>query len=96
MVEVIWTARATEEIGHIAEYLEQYSSYYASIIVKKLYGKVGILRQFPKIGRMIPELQEERYRELIEGNYRIMYEMLDDEVILIQRVLHSSRYFEEL
>jgi toxin ParE1/3/4 len=45
---------------------------------------------------MIPELQEERYRELIEGNYRIMYEMLDDEVILIQRVLHSSRYFEEL
>jgi toxin ParE1/3/4 len=96
MVEVIWTTRATEEIAHIAEYLEQYSAHYASIIVKKLYNKVGVLRQFPKIGRMIPELQEERYRELIEGNYRIMYEMLDDEVILIQRVLHSSRYFEEL
>lgn len=96
MVEVIWTQRATEEITNIAEYIEQYSANYASIIVKKLYNKVGVLKQFPKIGRVIPEMQEERYRELIEGNYRIMYEMLDDEVILIQRVLHTSRFFKEL
>ncbi len=41
-------------------------------------------------------MQEERYRELIEGNYRIMYEMLDDGVILIQRVLHTSKFFKEL
>jgi hypothetical protein len=44
MVEVIWTMRATEEIVHIAEYLEKYSAHYASIVVKKLYNKVGILR----------------------------------------------------
>jgi toxin ParE1/3/4 len=96
MVEVIWTQRATEEITSIAEYLEQYSALYASSIVKKLYVKVGVLKQFPKLGRIIPEMQEEKYRELIEGNYRIMYEMLDDEVILIQRVMHTSRYFTEL
>lgn len=96
MVEVIWTQRATQEITNIAEYLEQYSELYASSIVKKLYGKVGVLKQFPKLGRMIPEMQEEKYRELIEGNYRIMYEMLDDEMILIQRVMHTSRYFKEL
>jgi toxin ParE1/3/4 len=41
-------------------------------------------------------MQEEKYRELIEGNYRIMYEMLDEEVILIQRVFHTSRFFKEL
>lgn len=57
---------------------------------------MGVLKQFPKLGRMIPEMQEEKYRELIEGNYRIMYEMLDDEMILIQRVMHTSRYFKEL
>ena len=96
MVEVIWTERATQEITNIAEYLEQYSTLYASSIVKKLYGKVGILRQFSKLGRIIPEMQDEKYRELIEGNYRIMYEMLDDEVILVQRVIHTSRYFKEL
>ena len=96
MVEVIWTQRATQEITSIAEYLEQYSTLYASSIVKKLYGKVGVLKQFPKLGRIIPEMQEEKYRELIEGNYRIMYEMLDDEMILIQRVMHTSRFFKEL
>lgn len=96
MVEVIWTERATQEITSIAEYLEQYSTLYASSIVRKLYGKVGVLKQFPKLGRIIPEMQEEKYRELIEGNYRIMYEMLDNEMILIQRVMHTSRYFKEL
>ncbi len=96
MVEVIWTESATEEIVSIAEYLEQYSEYYASIVVKKLYEKVGVLRQFPKLGRVIPEMHEENYRELIEGNFRVMYEILDDEIILIQRVLHSSRYFDKL
>ncbi len=44
MVEVIWTARATEEIGNIAEYIEQYSAHYASIIVKKLYNKVDVFK----------------------------------------------------
>jgi len=50
MVEVIWTQRATQEITNIAEYLEQYSALYASSIVKKLYSKVGVLKQFPKLG----------------------------------------------
>jgi toxin ParE1/3/4 len=96
MVEVIWTQNATEEIVNIAEYLEQHSKHYAEIIVKKLYNKVNVLRQHPKIGRVIPEMQNEIYRELIEGNYRIMYEILDEEIVLIQRVIHSSRFFDNL
>jgi toxin ParE1/3/4 len=96
MVEVIWTQNATEEIINIAEYLEQYSEYYAKMMITKLYEKVGVLRQFPKIGRVIPEIQQEQYRELIEGNYRVMYEILDDEIILIQRILHTSRFFDKI
>lgn len=96
MVEIIWTERATEEIVSIAEYLEQFSEHYASVMVNKLYKKVGVLKQFPRLGRVIPEIQEEHYRELIEGNYRVMYEIFDEEIILIQRVLHSSRLFDEI
>jgi plasmid stabilization system protein ParE len=96
MVEVIWTQNATDEIVRIAEYLERYSEYYASMIVKRLYEKVAVLKQFPILGRVISEMQEDQYRELIEGNYRIMYEILDEEMILIQRKLHSSRFFDKL
>jgi plasmid stabilization system protein ParE len=96
MVEVIWTQNATDEIVRIAEYLERYSEYYASMIVKRLYEKVAVLKQFPILGRVISEMQEDQYRELIEGNYRIMYEILDEEIILIQRVPHSSRFFDKL
>lgn len=58
MVEIIWTQNATNEIVSIAEYLAQYSEHYASMVVKRLYEKVGVLRQFPKLGRVIPEIQE--------------------------------------
>lgn len=64
--------------------------------VKRLYEKVAVLKHYPKLGRVIPEMQEDQYRELIEGNYRVMYEILNEEIILIQRVLHSSRFFDKL
>jgi hypothetical protein len=53
--------KSHKKITNIAEYIEQYSAIYASIIVKKLYNKVIVLKKFPKIRRVIPEMQEERY-----------------------------------
>ena len=46
------------------------------------------------MGRVIPEIGRVRYRELIEGNYRLMYELLDEDIILIQRVIHQARDFK--
>lgn len=46
------------------------------------------------MGRIIPELDQANYRELLEGNYRLMYEIWSDDIILIQRVLHQARDFK--
>lgn len=94
MAEVIWTTVATKELEDIGFYLEAYSEYYAKAIVKKIYSKVGTLTKFTMLGRVIPEVNDPKFREIIEGNYRVMYELLDEDVILIQRVIHSSRFFE--
>ncbi len=45
------------------------------------------------MGRVIPEINRDTYRELLEGNYRIMYELLDD-IVLIQQIVHQARNFE--
>lgn len=58
MAQVIWTEQATEDIRRIAEYIEVESPYYASLIVRRLYNKVEHLRQFPEIGRLVPEIQD--------------------------------------
>ncbi|RYF69528.1 MAG: type II toxin-antitoxin system RelE/ParE family toxin, partial [Cytophagaceae bacterium] len=59
----------------------------------KVYSRVGQLASFPELGRVIPEISRNTYRELLEGNYRIMYELLDD-IILIQQIVHQARNFE--
>jgi toxin ParE1/3/4 len=35
----------------------------------------------PMIGRIVPEKNDENVRELIEGNYRIIYQLSDKERI---------------
>lgn len=93
MAQVIWTTWATLEIELIADYLTQYSQGYARNTVSKIYRRAGQLNSFPLMGRVIPEIDVEHHRELIEGRYRVMYELLDADIILIQRVIHQSQDF---
>ena len=94
MAQVIWTETATQEIINIGEYLEGYSVNYARLTIQRFYNRATQLASFPEMGRIIPEIDDKRYRELIEGNYRLMYEILSDDIILIQRVIHQSRDFK--
>jgi addiction module RelE/StbE family toxin len=91
MVKVVWAERAIDDLNNIAEYHSRYSENYASSVVSKLFNKVSILKKMPKVGRKVPERNDERIRELIEGNYRIIYELKDEERIEVLLVHHSSR-----
>ncbi|MDF9801446.1 toxin ParE1/3/4 [Catalinimonas alkaloidigena] len=96
MVKVIWAERAIDDLTSIAEYSSRYSEKYASSIVSKLFNKVNILKKMPKIGRIVPEKNDENVRELIEGNYRIIYEIRGEERIEVLMVHHSSRPLENV
>ena len=45
----------------------------------------------PKLGRIVPEKNDDTIRELIEGNYRIIYEVKRDDSVEILVVHHSSK-----
>jgi addiction module RelE/StbE family toxin len=91
MVKVIWTEQAIDDLTNIAQYSSGYSSTYASAIVSKLFNKTTILKTMPRIGRMVPERNSETIRELIEGNYRIIYEISSEDRIDVLTVHHSSK-----
>ena len=48
------------------------------------------LEEFPKSGRVIPEINDDSYRALIYGAYRIMYRITKRE-IWITGVIHGAR-----
>lgn len=91
MGQVIWTEQAYSDLQAIYDYVAVESKYYAKILTDKLFNRTQILASFPEMGRVVPELNNPSVRELIEGNYRIIYEILSEDVILVQTVWHSAR-----
>ena len=61
------------------------------VLLNKLVNKVDILIEHPKAGKVVPEFENELIRELIEGNYRIIYKITSITEIGIIRVHHSAR-----
>lgn len=91
MVEINWTFQALDDLDHIAEYIAQNSVGFASAFVKKAFDKPESLKQFPKMGRKVPEIDREEIRELIMGRYRMVYYLKSDVQIDILTVHDSTR-----
>jgi plasmid stabilization system protein ParE len=54
---------------------------------------VAKLKRYPKVGRVVPEIRQEEYRELIHGNYHVVYRV-SEKVISILTVRHYKRRFD--
>ncbi len=93
MARIIWTKSALNDLKEIGEFIALDSSNYAKITVSKLFTKANILQNFPRLGRVVPEVDKDDIRELIDGNYRIIYEIYED-TISILTVHHSSKNLE--
>jgi toxin ParE1/3/4 len=94
MVKLIWTDLAIDDLQNIADYIGESSERYAKLTVATLLERTDILKQFPQAGRIVPEKNEENVRELIEGSYRIIYEIYPDNIVYILPVVHSARDFK--
>jgi toxin ParE1/3/4 len=94
MVKINWTEKASDNLKEIFDYISMDSKYYAGKHVKILKSKVHILKEFPKAGRIIPEKNDENFREIIYGNYRIMYKIVSPKRVDILLVFHSKRDFQ--
>ena len=92
MVEVIWTNQALIDLENIGTYIAQDSERYAQLTITKLFTKTDILKVFPYSGRIVPEKNMDTIRELIDGSYRILYEITEATTIHVLAVHHSSKF----
>ena len=91
MVEVKWSDQAIQDIENIAEYISLDSIHYAQLQVNDFFETAEILNEYPKAGRIVPEIKGKNIRELIVGSYRLIYFILNDKRIDILTVHHSAR-----
>lgn len=59
--------------------------------MNKIYNRAQDIIANPYIGRVVPEFNEKFIREVISGNYRIVYKIINELQVDILRVYHSAR-----
>ena len=91
MVQINWTFQAKGDLKAIAEYISKDSKRYAKRQVIRLKNRTRILKTQIRSGKIVNEISRENIRELIEGSYRIIYKIVDDNQIDILTIHHSSR-----
>ena len=73
MTRIVWTLQAIEDVEAIRSYIARDSSHYAALTAERIVDSVERLKEFPRSGRVVPELEREAYREVILGTYHIVY-----------------------
>ncbi len=94
MEEIIWSSRASKDAFDIYQYIALDSKLYADRWIDKIIDRISTLPIQPKSGRVVPEKNNPDIREIIEGNYRIMYKISKGNSINIYRIIHSARFFK--
>jgi len=89
-MNILWTEPAIQDLRNLHSYIAQDSEVYARSFVERIILSVEKLKSFPRVGRMVPEADNEAIRELIYHNYRIIYRV-NGELIEIIAVIHGRR-----
>jgi plasmid stabilization system protein ParE len=98
LYNVVVSQFAKEDLNEIIAYYESLNKSYIESVITQFENNIFSLSHFPESGRIIPELYKqgiERYREIIQGLYRIVYEVREKDVV-IHTIIDSRRNFDEV
>ena len=92
MGKITWTEKASRNLHDIYEYISRDSEIYAARFVKSLIKAPKRLEDMPYSGRIVPEFENENFREVIYRNYRIVYRLVGkNKDVEILAVVHGAR-----
>ena len=98
MVLINWTNRAKDDLRDIAEYISKDSYLYAKRQVLKIRQRTEVLKSknYINIGHKVNGVDDDNIRQILEGNYRIIYRIVSQNRIDILTIHHSYRDLQNL
>ncbi len=89
---VILTRQSQDDLREIVSFIARDSSAHARRFGNELIDQALSIGQFPEMGRVVLELNDPAIREIIHGNYRIVYEVLrGPNAVYVLRFWHAAR-----
>ena len=88
--KLLWTGPALDDLRRIRDYVSHDKPEAARRLAKRIREKVRRLQEHPLSGRVVPELPEAGYREVIVAPYRIVHVVQASQVVIL-RVWHGRQ-----
>jgi plasmid stabilization system protein ParE len=89
-VKVYWTLRAKQHLRSIYDFIAADSKQAAQDTIDNITNRSKQIASFPRSGRIVSHLDNDNIREIVEGNYRIVYHLISDRIDVIA-VVHTAR-----
>jgi plasmid stabilization system protein ParE len=89
-MKILWSPLAIDRASEIAGYIAQDNPDAAESWINTVFEKVEHLKEFPESGRIVPETDNMTIRELLYGNYRIIYRV-EEKKLSVLTVRHGKQ-----
>ncbi len=90
MGQVHWAESALDDMKDILEFVRKDSPAYADRLAVRLTAATRSLASFPRLGPIVPEIQEDAIREIWVRPYRRIYVIRGDNCHVVA-IAHASR-----
>lgn len=89
---VVWSRKALGDLRGIKDYISQDSTRYAHLQIERIRSAASHLGRFPQMGRVLPEFPDEPWREILTGNYRVIYRIdAEGARVVVLAVVHGMQ-----
>jgi len=89
---VRWTTPAWDDVEASARFIARDSPRYAIVLQREAQAAAVSLSRFARRGRVVPERNDERLRELIVGkSFRLIYRIMADDEVHVIAFVNSAR-----
>lgn len=92
-MKVEWSPLAISRVLEAADYIGQDSLDAATKWAEGIFEAAAKLEEFPERGRAVPEVGRSDVRELLVGNFRVIYRV-SESMVSILTVRHGRRLFD--
>ena len=88
-MKVVWSETALTQLRAIHDYIAQHSEFYAKRTVDRLTSRTKQIGRFPYSGRRVSNERPDSVREVLEGCYRLIYEVQATRILVLS-VVHTA------
>lgn len=82
-MKIVWSPLAIEQVKDIANYIALDKVPATQSWIEEVFDSVKRLEEFSESGRKVPEIDRENIREIVNGNYRVIYKIENNKVLVL-------------